>query len=797
MTARTSDQVGTGASRPKISARDPILAAKITTPDVSDWAVPRPRITKLITQGTRWCPLTVVTGPPGAGKTMALASWAAAEPGPVAWLSLDEYDNRPGTFWSYVIAALGRAGIAVPRQPPAARGQAGGHVFLLRLASALAARDGPVRLVLDDFHAITQPKIAAGLDFVLRNTGPGLRLAISSRMDPRLPLHRYRLAGELAEIRAGDLAFTVDEAGLLMDRHGSPLPARSLEDLTRRTEGWAAGLRLAALSMDTHPDPDQFVKGLVAEDSAVTSYLAEEVLKAAPPEAREVLLCTSILEHVSPEAASDLTGNAQAGRILADLARTNAFVQPVGSGWYRYHAMFAEVLRLKLRHESGDRMPELQRRAASWYQRHGALTGAVRHAARAGDWQLATSMVIDRLAVSEIIGPGRTPSLADEFASMPPPHAGDQPEPYLVFAAVELSSGRPESSSVALGSAEDLLERRPADQEPAARLAAAMIRLAIARRTGSLTAAAAAAARATAVASTIPADKLALHPELRARLLSGRGAVELWSGRLGEAARTLEAAVAVADTAGADTAGAGFERGEYLGQLALVEALRGRPERAADLASQATEALTVTTHEPQALHMGGAALLALALAHLECDELRQAGAALKQVNAALSASPDALLSSVACLVAARAYLAAGHTATATQYLAKARSGWCVPGWLDERLSLPRRPAAGVSRPPRLVLAQHNGPPAREGRDKHPASLNGPAPARMPVVVEPLTQREQEVLRHVSGMLSTAEVASEMYISTNTVKAHLKSAFRKLGAAHRGEAVRRARQLELI
>ncbi len=789
MAARTSDQVGTGASRPKISARDPILAAKITTPDVSDWAVQRPRITKLISQGTRWCPLTVVTGPPGAGKTMALASWAAAEPSPVAWLSLDEYDNRPGTFWSYVIAALGQAGVAVPRRPSAARGRTCDHVFLLRLASALAAQDGPVRLVLDDFHALTQPKIAAGLDFVLRNTGPGLRLAISSRMDPGLPLHRYRLAGELAEIRAGDLAFTVDEAGLLMDRHGSPLSAHSLGDLTRRTEGWAAGLRLAALSVDTHRDPDQFVKGLVAEDSAVTSYLAEEVLKAAPPEAREVLLCTSILEHVSPEAAGELTGNAQAGRILADLARTNAFVQPVGSGWYRYHTMFAEVLRLKLRHESGDRMPELQRRAASWYQRHGALTGAVRRAARAGDWQLATSMVIDGLAVGEIIGPGRNPSLADEFASMPSPHAGDQPQPYLVFAAVELSVGRPESSSVALGIAEDLLQRLPADQEPAARLAAAMIGLAIARRTGSLTAAAAAAASATAAAGTIPADKLALHPELRARLLAGRGVVELWSGRLGDAARTLEAAVAVADTAGAD-----FERGECLGQLALVEALCGRPERAADLGGQA---LTVTTREPQALNMGAAAFLALALAHLECDELRQAGAALKQVNAALGASPDALLTSVACLVAARAYLAAGRTATANQYLAKARSGWCVPGWLDERLSLAGRRAADGSRPPRLALAQRTGPPVGEGRDLGPAPLNGPAQARMPIVVEPLTEREQEVLRHVSGMLSTAEIASQMYISTNTVKAHLKSAFRKLGAAHRGEAVRRARQLELI
>ena len=148
---------------------------------------------------------------------------------------------------------------------------------------------------------------------MLRNVGPGLRLVVSSRADPLLPLHRYRLAGELAEIRASDLAFTAAEAGLLLAQHGSTLSADSLERLTRRTEGWAAGLRLAAISMDAHPDPDQFVKELITEDSALTGYLVEEVLSAEPPEVREVLLSTSILEQVNAEAASELTGNEQAG----------------------------------------------------------------------------------------------------------------------------------------------------------------------------------------------------------------------------------------------------------------------------------------------------------------------------------------------------------------------------------------------------------------------------------------------------------------------------------------------------
>ena len=268
-----------------------------------------------------------------------------------------------------------------PAALPAARGREGDHVFLLGLAAALAAQDPPVTLVLDDLHLLTDPEVLDGLDYVLRNTGPGLRLVVAARMDPPLPLHRYRLAGELTEIRASDLAFTIAEAGLLLARHGSTLTADSLERLTRRTEGWAAGLRLAAISMGTHPDPDQFVTELITEDSALTGYLVEEVLNTQPPAVRDVLLSTSILEQVNAEAASELTGNEQAGTILAALARANAFVQPAGSGWYRYHTLFAEVLRLTLKREHPDRMACLHRRAARWYERNGQLTDAVRHAA--------------------------------------------------------------------------------------------------------------------------------------------------------------------------------------------------------------------------------------------------------------------------------------------------------------------------------------------------------------------------------------------------------------------------------
>ena len=432
----------------------PILASKITAPGVPGWAVRRPRVTKLIAEGARRCPLTVVTGPPGAGKTTALAQWAAAEPGVIAWVSLDDYHNQPWVFWSYVVAALRESGVALPGTlPAAARERAVGHMFLLRLASALAVQDPPVTLVVDDLHLLAEPAVLNELDFVLRNARPGLRLVVCSRADPMLPLHRYRLAGELAEVRASDLAFSTAEAGLLLAQHGSSLSADSLRCLTRRTEGWAAGLRLAAISLDTHPDPDQFVKELITEDSALTGYLVEEVLGTASPQVREVLLSTSILEHVSPEAASELAGDEQAGAILTAMAHANAFVQPIGCGWYRYHTLFAEVLRLKLRREHPDRLAALHRRAARWYERSGQLADAVRHATQAGDWQLAAGMVIDALAISEIIEPRGGRPLAGQFRGMPRDQAWTGAEPYLVAAAAELSAGRGESSAAALNAA--------------------------------------------------------------------------------------------------------------------------------------------------------------------------------------------------------------------------------------------------------------------------------------------------------------------------------------------------------
>jgi LuxR family maltose regulon positive regulatory protein len=902
MASHAAKQVATGSKRPATLVSEPILASKVTAPAVPDWAVARPRITKQIAQGTRQRPLTVVTGPSGAGKTMVLALWAAAESGPVAWVTPDKYDNRRGVFWAYVVAALRRSGVAMPKALSATtRGRTAEHLFLLRLASALAAQEPPVTLVVDDFHLLTEPRVRNGLDFLLRNAGSGLRLAVASQAAPLLPLHRYRLAGELTEIRAGDLAFTAAEAGQLLARHGCLLSAGSLETLMRHTEGWAAGLRLAAISLAAHPGPDRFVGELVTEESTLTSYLVAEVLDTQPRETREILLNTCILEQVNAEVAAELAGNEQAGRILTALADANAFVQPIGGGWYRCHTLFAAMLRHKLRFESADRVPALHWRAARWYERNGRLTDAVRHAAQARDWPLAARMVIDGLAIGEFIEPrGGGRSLADEFAAMPAGETWGEPHSYLISAAIALSAGRPESAAAALGASEKIFERLPAGRQDAARLAAAMIHLAISRRTGDLTAVTEAADRAEALVSKIPGAGLARHPEIRARVLAARGVAELWSGRFGEAARVLDSGAAAAAAPGGER-----ERADCLSHRALAEALRGRLGRAAELACQATAAGPGDGWPPQEQGPHPAALAALAWVHLERHELRVERSVLKQADTALGMSPDRMVGTVACLVAAWDSLAEGHAEVAAQFVARARSGRPVPAWLEQRLSLAESwalalagdieaalaaakradcdtsPEAAVTLarawatagegdnaraalapvlaaregvPDRvrlqacLVAAQvsyHGGDRARGRRSlghalrlaereqvrlpfalergwiapvlqrdpewagahhnlvtlvmpyaRLPAGPDGPDEAAIPPV-EPLTERELQVLRHVSSMLTTAEIASELYISTNTVKSHIKHICHKLAAAHRGEAVRRARQLQLI
>lgn len=797
------------------TACDPILHAKITVPALPAWIVPRPCLASRIAQGA----LTSVTGPAGAGKTVAAASWAGGyDRGPVAWVRLDEFDNGPDVFWSYVLAALRRAGVTVGNAaaiPP--REDVTRRVFLLRMAAALAGQDPPVTLILDDFQCVTDAKVMAGLAYLLRNAQPGLRLVCVSRADPPLPLHQYRLTGELTEIRARDLAFTTPEAAQLMSKHGVTLPAASLDHLTERSEGWAAGLRMAAMSMAGHPNPEQLVESLVAEDSAITEYLVEEVLDTRSPEVRDLLLRTSILDQVNGDVAAALTDGDQAPAVLDTMAGDNEFVQRAGQGWYRYHDWFRAVLDLKLRRENPQIVADLHRRAAGWYQQNEMLADALWHATKAADRELAARIMTDGLAVGQLIGPAHGELPATGFHEIPEGDAS--PQFLLTTATVALSEARDQAAEGSLAAAERILDGLPGDQEFASRFAAATFRFGMACRRGDLAMADAAVAAAEKLLKD-PESGRAGHPEMVAQMLAGRGVVELWSGHLNEAATLFCQAAGLLgnlenqlDPWQPVPAGRRHQLGTCRGYRALVDALRSRPKAAVKFAEAASSAPGAGL----AAHRDPASALALALVYLDAGDLGASRGQLQIADASLHAQPHRLLTAIGCLVAARSRLAEGRACEAIEIVERARHGWSPPSWLARSLAVAESQAhaacgdgtaaldaarwAGPESAPvaRIALAgAHRQFPGPElfGRDLVPAPRRSPD-AEAPVIVDPLSSRERDVLRLVSEMLDTADIAAEMQISVNTVKTHLKSIFRKLGASDRRTAVRRAWQLNLL
>jgi LuxR family maltose regulon positive regulatory protein len=874
------------AAQPELppSPADDVLPSKTLPPVRREWVIPRPRIEERIAAA----PLTVVTGPPGAGKTTAVASWAAGPDGadgPVAWVTLDRYDSQWNVFWPAVVTALGCAGVEFGRTLPPP-GRTDNHPFLLRLAAELAAHDPPVTLVLDDLHQINGHDLDEGLQYLIRNARPGLRVVVCSRADPGMSLHHYRLAGELAEIRAAELAFSVHEAGLLMAQHGVTLPGGLLEQLTDLNEGWAAGLRLAALSLQAQPDPGQFVKQFAADDGAAAGYLIEEVLNNQPARSRDLLLKTSIVDRVSASLAAEITGDERAGEVLAALAHANAFIEPAGDGWYRLHSLFAEVLRLKLRFNHPVEVPDLHRRAARWYQSQRCLLAAVRQAAAAGDWLLAARFVVDDLAVGALFDePGGGP-LIECFRDMPSAWPGAEPQPALVAAALALADGQEETARTTLAAVADSLAGVPANEETAGRIALALLRLELARQAGDIDLAVVSVGELEKQTQALPDETLAAHPGLVRRTLAERGLLLLWAGQPDEAAASLSAGHPA-------SAGHGPECALYHGHLALAEAFRGRLPAAARIIE--------TTCLPGGNgggRLSSPAEIAHAFVHLERGDLQEARSSLKRANAALRARPDRLAAALACFAAARCRLAEGQASAAAELAVRARLGWSPPGWLDRRLTLlESRASAAAGDTDAAVAAAERADPAvspdsaaalaharldagdlgaagsaldggpgitsetravsrmdwwlaearlafgndddvrgrqalmkavklgeREGlrlsfalesawmrpvlrADPHLAEAcrrvlapdpagDGP-PDAADLVVEELSVREREVLKLLAAMLTTSEVADELYISVNTVKSHLKSIYRKLAARHRGEAVRRAKELRMI
>lgn len=645
----------------------PLLASKLVGPSAPAVLLPRPRLFRLLDAGV--CgPVTLVATPAGWGKTVLLSSWARVqEPDrPVAWLSIETGDDGV-RFWAYLQATLVSWAVRSNLDPAAipAPPTAPGESYAVRLADSLARLPQPVVVVLDDLHRVADPDVFDGLDFVLRHAGERLRVVVGTRTEPPLALHRWRLSGGLTDVWATDLAFTPDETASLLAHHGVPATAAQIDALQLRTEGWPAGLRLAARSLRVHPDPDRFIDEFGGDHPSVAGYLVDDVLGGQPAEARDVLLRTSIVERISGDLVDALTGRSDAERILADLDRTNAFVVPLDTRppSYRYHRMFGELLRAELRRHAPEEVIHLHRRAAAWHAAHDLPADALRHALAGQDWDCATSVLVRHWPELVPYGPRH---VASAPSPPPPPDAvRADPELALAYAAELLDMRYLDTADNYLRLAHQHRDRLTADRQARLSLMAAAFGLAKAQVSGDRTQVLPAArhllglAQATGTAGDVPAADVGS----RAIALTAIGVAELDAGDL------VAAEAALTDGLGeARRAGLSRPRLTCSSRLALLHAVRGELRQAERVARSA---LGMPAYRGQSSVDRGCAHLALAIVALQRDQLDEAEANLGPATTPAETGHGPALVALAAIVRAQVLQARGDPAASYQALTAA------------------------------------------------------------------------------------------------------------------------------
>jgi LuxR family maltose regulon positive regulatory protein len=529
--------------------------------------------------------VTLVSGSPGSGKTALLRSWAGQTSlaGRAAWVTARHDERDPRRFWPTVADALRRAvpGSALV-QPLTAAPDLDGWALVERLLADLAPLEEPAWLVADDVDEL-DTEVLRQLELLITRAPAGLRFVLASRRDLRLGLHRLRLEGELTEIREPDLRFSPGEAGELFAAAGVELPEPVLETLHRRTEGWAAGLRLAALSLAGHPDPEGFAAGFSGSERTVAEYLLAEVLDRQPAAVRRLLLRTSILERVNGELADLLTGDEGGERILLDLEDANAFVVPLdpARSWFRYHQMFAGLLRLELRRSAPGEVAALHGAASGWFAAHGYLAEAIRHAQAAGDWGLAARLLSDHWPGLHL--DGQAAVTRDLLMAFPSGVRAADAELATVAGAYELSYGSLEAAGRYLDQAERDMASVPGARQQKARLRLGIARLLLARQAGDVPGQAEASRVLQAAADVPDAAQPCLGEDLRALALTGLGSAEYWEAEFDEAEQLLKQGIALANRIGRP-----FLECAGLAHLAAAEAFRSH-KRAAGDARQAVE----------------------------------------------------------------------------------------------------------------------------------------------------------------------------------------------------------------
>ena len=816
--------------------------------------------------------LTAIIGPAGSGKTTLVSCWVRAglAPGPVAWLTLDTDDNSPDVFWAHVLESFRR------NVPNLALGASLPTRMDRSTAGWLGTRPAPVVLVLDQVEAVGSPTVRSELDLFLRYSASGLRLVVIGRRPRLIPLHRYRLAGELREIGTADLVLTAHEAAEVLRAHGAHLSDDETTALYTSTEGWMAGVCLHALAARTGNGPAQRDP---SGHRAVADYLRAEILGAQPARVRDLLLRTSILDEVDPALADVLTGRCDARGILTELAHSNTFVVQVEAGRFRFQAPLRTMLSDVLAAHPGLAQC-LHGMAARWYaERVPSAVHVLEHAAKADDWDFAAHLAVEQFGVAWLLTAPEARRCRDLLAALPTGCSGTAVE--LLRSTLALARYDADEARLAVQRARECaggLDK----PTPMALLGMSIVDVVLARLSTDVQAATAAAADVDARCRAANSDPAA---ETRARVLvlGNLGVAQLWAGRFQDARSTLERAAMSTEP------GAEYGAHDALGHLALLEMYEGRMHQAD---KYARESLAVADRGaiPAASRVGAAsaALAAVALLWNDLPAAREhasraigtagsrqdpattttlalvrawAAGARHDGRQALAATdkartlfagqdPPRLITDRIELTALWAHLILGDTASARAcvdrikdppehtvalgYLleaegdhARARSVLSAVSARNARPSTLQYAALALGR---LALAEGDVPAAtsalrdaldhgRPERRRRPVSDTGtwarwllredptladehdwlsPASgADAKPEVEPLTERETEVLRCVTEALSTQDIATTLYLSINTVKTHLKSIYRKLGTSGRSATARRAHELNLL
>ena len=621
-------------------------------------------------------PLTLLAAPPGAGKTVLLGSWIAARPqGPVAWLSLDASDGEHRRFWRAVLEALHRAS---GRQVGRMRAPSGDRVEVLvaALTAALPADGAPMVLVLDDFHEVAGT-IHADLELLLRHPLPGLRLVVASRSDPPLHLGRLRLQDQLTEIRAPDLAFTLAETVEMMGALGIAIEDDDVRRLWAHTEGWVGAIRLAAISLRDHPDPARFVADFAGDDRAISDYLLSEVMATVSTEDRDFLLRTAVVGVLNGDLADVLTGGDDGHRRLAELAGGGALLAPLDRRgiWYRYHALFAELLRAELRSEAPRELADLHRRAASWLADNGDDARGLLHAVEAGAWDLAARLAGERWI--DLLIQGEIAALRPLVDQLPRERLDADPELALAVASAMLERGDERSAEARLVAAERARDLVPEERRPRFDVSLAAVRLYLARMRGDLDAALEAGRELARRGRLEPG---VVETDLRALALTNLGIAELWSGDLEDAERQLQRGRGAAAEAGR----------EWLVFIALAHLamVAGAQDDYARAARQAREAIALAEqHGWERTWPAGGAYLALTTAAFLSDRLEEAEALLARAQDALADTRERPMRAVFALLRSGILTARGdHEAALAVVLAgsEALGDWPVRSTIREQ-----------------------------------------------------------------------------------------------------------------